>query len=279
MTVWLRSTAWLLPLLLCACIERDLRPNETPVLARVNGGEITQHQFDRALERTGFTAPGTAVREEIADKLIDRELALQQALELKLERRPDIMLRLEEARRDILAAAWADQIAAEAPQITRENAARYYKEHPALFESRAIYRLHEMTIAADQNGLDKLKAHLVDQGKVTDLAPWMRDQGIAFNDQRVIRAAEQLPIEALPRLSALAPGEHLILESPRGVIIYELIAVQASPIPWEQAQSRIRDYLVKRTGRMSVEREMRRLRRDAKIERFDSSVPSTVATR
>jgi len=273
-----RVCALLLPAFLLGCLDRQTQTTDSPVLARVNGSEITHHQFERALTKTGFAAPADAVREEVALKLIDRELALQAALAGKLDRRPDIMLRLEEARRDILAAAWADRIASEVPPVSREDVARYYKSHPGLFAERAIYRLHEMTVSVDQAGLDELKQHLVAGGRVDGLPEWMRSHGLAFNDQRVIRAAEQLPIEVLPRLSALAVGEHLIFESPRGVIIYTLLDVQAAPVAWEAAEARIYAYLKKRNGRVSVEREMRRMRADASIERTQSGVASAGAT-
>ena len=96
--------------LLAAC-QPDI--DEGQVLARVNGNEISVHQFNFALSQAPQPR-SQADRSALLDKLIDRQLVVQRALENRLDRRPDVMMRLEEARRDILAAAQATEIVLQA---------------------------------------------------------------------------------------------------------------------------------------------------------------------
>lgn len=237
----------------------------TQVVARVNGSEISMLQFSHALERVGVEAPNSAVRKEVANKLVERELALQQALEAKLDRRPEVMLRLEEARRDVLARAWAEQVASQGEQPSPDAAARYFAEHPALFAERRIYRLREAAIAADVPQLGAARQRFARGASMAEVSAWLREQKVAFNEQVVIRAAEQLPIAALPRLATATEGETVFFESPRGIIVYQVISAQPAPVGWAAALPVIVDYLAKQAGKRAVEAEMRRLRSSGEI--------------
>ena len=89
--------------LLAGCLPQEHGSQPTQVMARVGNSEISVLQFNHALSRLGIAQPSSAVRLEVAQKLVDRELAVQQALAGKLDRQPEVMLQLEEARRDVLA--------------------------------------------------------------------------------------------------------------------------------------------------------------------------------
>jgi EpsD family peptidyl-prolyl cis-trans isomerase len=237
----------------------------TQVIARVNGSEISQLQFANALERAGITTPSKPVRQEVATKLVDRELAIQQALASELDRRPEVMLALQEARRDVLARAWAESVAAEAARPSDNQVAQYYAKHPELFAERKIYRLREATLSADSPRLAETKARFARGSSLEQVAAWLRQAKVPFNAQIVIRAAEQLPIEALPRLGAARVGETVLFETPRGIIAYELLDAQAAPVKWEAARPIIVEYLARQTAKHAVEAQMQRLRTDAKI--------------
>ena len=43
-----------------------------------------------------------AARREVLDRLVDQELAVEKAIEKKLDRSPEVLLALENARREIL---------------------------------------------------------------------------------------------------------------------------------------------------------------------------------
>jgi len=81
----------------------------------------------------------------------------------------------------------------------------------------------------------------------------------------VIRAAEQLPIEALPRLARALPADTVLFESPRGIVAYRVLDAQRAPIAWPEAQRTIADYLRRQQGTAAVRREMARLRASGEI--------------
>lgn len=242
--------------------------NAGQVMARVDDSEVSLLQFRQAVSRLGVTNPSPAVRREVAEKLVDRELAVRQALASNLDRQPDVLTQLEEARRDVLARAYAERIAAAAEKPTENDAARYYAEHPELFQQRRIYRLQEAALPADLPHLTQAKARFEQGQSLAQVIQWLRQEKAAINEQTVIRAAEQLLIEALPRMNAASEGQTLFFESPRGVIAYRILSAQAAPISWEAARPIIRDHLYRQAGKQVVMADLQRLRSRSSIAYF-----------
>ena len=59
-----------------------------------------------------------------------------------------MLLALENARREILARAYVEQITAGEPKPTIEEAKKYYAENPSLFAERRIYNIQEIVLPA-----------------------------------------------------------------------------------------------------------------------------------
>lgn len=236
------------------------------VLAQVGNSEISLLQLQRVYDITQTTKPSDSIRKEMTDKLINRELAVQQALANKLDQQADVMLQLEEARRDVLALAYAKHIAATAAKPSDNDTAHYYNQHPELFSQRKIFQLNEITLSNNVPKFAEIKAILAKGTSLNQFKSWLQEQKIPFNSQNVIRAAEQLPIEALPKLNQAKLGDQQFFESPRGLIVYTISNTQTSPITWEQAKPIIFDYLTKQAGKLAVNNELDHLRRITKIQ-------------
>ncbi|NJD35690.1 MAG: peptidyl-prolyl cis-trans isomerase, EpsD family [Betaproteobacteria bacterium] len=251
--------------MLSACSPRGGVDLPTQVVARVGSSEISMLQFNLALKSVGVPTPGEPLRREVAAKLVDRELAVQQALANKLDRQPEVLLQLEEARRDVLARAYADQTAAAAAKPGDNEAARYFAQHPELFAERKIYRLREAALPGDMKELPEVRSRLANKQPLEQVLGWLREQKVPFNEQVVIRAAEQLPIESLPALNAAAEGQTVLFVSPRGVIAYKLLAVQPAGVSWDAARPIVRDYLARQSGKLAVEADMQHLRGTTRV--------------
>jgi EpsD family peptidyl-prolyl cis-trans isomerase len=265
------TAAWLTVAftLLLGCADAD-RPSSnatqpSQIIARVNGEEISLLQYRRALGLVRTQNPTEAVRQEIIDKLVDRELAVEQAIELRLDRQADVLVELEEARRDVLARAWAKRVAAEVPAPDDSAAARYYAERPYLFSERRVFHLREAALSSDRVHYTETRERMTRGDSITEILAWLKAQGVALKDQIVIRTAEQLPIEALPRLATTGPGKPAYFETPRGLLIYEVLESRAAPLDWDSARPVILAHLAKQAGKAAVVSEKQRLRRNADI--------------
>jgi len=251
-------------LVLTACSEQATE-QPSQVVARVNKVEITLLQFNNALKTMGVAVPSESVRREATSKLIDREIAIQAATKAGMDKYPEVLLQIEEARRDVLARAFAERTAARARPPTAEEAERFYQANPALFSERRIYRLREAAFSTDIERLDEIRRLLSEASSLSDLSQWSREQAIPFNEQIVIRSAEQLPMEALPRFQQAETGDTLIFESPRGLLVYEVIDAQPAPVSLESARAIALDHLTRQVGRAEVESRIGTLRSMAVI--------------
>jgi len=252
-------------LMLPACSDQRTEQQPSQVVARVNNVEITLLQFNNALKTIGVAVPSESVRREATSKLIDREIAVQAATKAGMDKYPEVLLQIEESRRDVLARAFAERTAARARPPTGEDAERFYKANPALFSERRIYRLREASFAIEIEQLDDIRILLSQKSSLSDVSEWSRAQAIPVNEQVVIRSAEQLPMESLPRFQQAKTGDTLIFESPLGLLMYEVLDVQPAPVSLESARAIALDYLTRQAGRREVESRINTLRSMAVI--------------
>lgn len=252
-------------LLLTACSGQSEEQPASQVIAKVNEVEITVLQFNQALKAMGVQQASETLRTETTSKLIDREIAVQAATEAGMDKYPEVLLQIEEARRDILAGAFAESVAARAKPPTAKEAERFYATNPALFSERRIYRLREAAFASDIAQLDEIRRLLSESSSLSDISQWSRTQAIPFKEQIAIRSAEQLPMEALPGFQKAKIGDTLIFESPQGLLVYEVLDAQPAPVAAESARVITLDHLTRELGRREVESKISTLRSMAVI--------------
>lgn len=266
-----RAALACLALALTACNARDAVPSAagdaTQVVAKVNGSELTLSQLNLLLNRsTGGAADAAGLRAAL-NELVREELLVQQATADKLDRDPDVMLRMEEARRQVLADAYAaKRIYASQPVADAELRA-YYDAHPELFSARRMY-----TIAAfvtDQRQLNQAvmaelsRAH--DEATLRDL---LTRNGVGYHVERLQEGADDLPLDLAPVLAAAVPGKVLQTTHDAGarVALFLVLDAVSSPMKFEQARSTIENYLAAQRSDRALAAWVESARRGARIE-------------
>lgn len=245
--------------LICACSPPKTEPGQ--VIARINGDEISVHQLNFAIEKNRTATPSDATRDAMLERLLDRQVAMQQAIAAGLDRRAEIMMRLEEARRDILATAYAESVASSSStQISSEAIARYYSDHPALFKQRRVYRVREVTLGPDMPALEETRGRLARKEDLATVISWLQQQPGRFSDQSVLRPAEQFPVEIADRMIEVQPGQTISFVSPQGLVIYQLQSSEPAALSWEDAEPLIRTFLKKQQASEIWRNELKRLR-------------------
>src|SRR5439155_26196620 len=108
------------------------------------------------------------------EKVIDRELLVQKALDARLDRNPQVARQIDDARRQVLAQAYLDHVASRGGSSRAQEVARFYAENPALFAQRRVYRLQELIVAAPADKLDQVKAELSGAKDLDEVASWLK---------------------------------------------------------------------------------------------------------
>ncbi|MCK2086856.1 EpsD family peptidyl-prolyl cis-trans isomerase [Thauera aromatica] len=239
---------------------------EGQVVARVNDDEISIHQLNFAITNTRNRVAANT-RESMLDTMIDRQLAVQQALALGLDRRPDVMMRLEEMRLETLATAYAAEMARQLPEPTDEQVASFYRDHPGLFAERRIYRLREVTVPVGTPLLAELKIRLEKPQPMADTLGWLRQKQVGHTEQSVMRPAEELPLDVIDRLVQLQPGQTVTFETPAALILYEVVSTESAPFSWARATPLIRAHLAQEQARAHLRKTFSSLRQQSRIHR------------
>jgi EpsD family peptidyl-prolyl cis-trans isomerase len=270
----------------CGSKDADKPKPATQIAAKVNSGEISVHQLNYVLTRTpgaGAASPEMApkIRREVLDRLVDQELAVEKATEKKLDRSPEVLLALENARREILARAYVEQITAAAPKPTIEEAKKYYAENPQLFAERRIYNIQEIVLPTA--GVPAELRGMVDAGKsMEEIANWLKSTGVKFAAGSATRSAEQIPLELLPKIHPLKVGQSLILEGPQTVTVMRLAGAQSAPVSEDTALPRIQQFLGNQRAAELAKQEFKTLKANSKItymgEFADADTPQAAAT-
>ncbi|NVO05790.1 MAG: peptidyl-prolyl cis-trans isomerase, EpsD family [Rhodoferax sp.] len=246
-TVMVGSLISLSLLALGACGSKDAPKPSTQVAAKVGSEEISLHQINAALAQgnsRGATPEQVQVQSRSAlEGLIDQQVAVDQAIESKLNRDPDVMAQIESARRGVLANAYVKQYVNTLPKPDAQEAKTYFAEHPALFSERRIYNVQEIVVPRSPEVLEQLNSMAAANQSMEAVTAWLKSRQISASPVSASRAAEQIPLDLLPRLHALKDGQDLVFTAPGAVTFLRLVGSRTEPVAEAAALPRIAQFL------------------------------------
>lgn len=272
------ACAAVVAVLLAGCGDKkDKAASQTA--AKVNKEEITVHQINFILQQQrGLKADqADAASQQILERLIDQELALQKAGEMKLDREPRVVQALEAARRDIVARAYLEKAGESAPKPTLEEVTKYYNDKPALFKERRIYSLQELAIEAKPEQIETLRAQLSAVKSINEFVDYLKANNIRFAANQAVRAAEQLPLTALDAFAKMKDGQAMLAPSATGAQVIVLAGSRSEPVDEARARPAIEQYLLNDAKRKVVEADMKAMRAAAKIEYVGKFAPAAAS--
>lgn len=261
----------LLAFVTTACDSRQKAAPTEPAkeaAAKVNGTELPAAQVEQVIKRlssSGGDAPD-AVKLQAVRSLVDQEVAAQKAVADKLDRDPEVMQALDMARRQILAEAYVNRKLGKPTEPGDAEVAAYYDQHPELFAKRKIYRLQELSIKADADRQEAIRAQLAASKTLNDFAQWLKRENLPVKAGEGVKPAEQIPLELLPKLAQMPDGQALVVNSPDGLLVVVLADSQLQPATLEQAKPAIARMLQTQARQKAVKTELDALKSNAKIE-------------
>lgn len=255
-------------LFLAACGHPSAGSSQVAV--KVNRDEITVLQLNQQIQRL----PGNLSQEQrdtatrrVISGLIDQQLLVQQALDHKLDRDPEVLGALELARQQMLAQAYVQRVLAAQAKPSEQEIKQYYNENPALFGERKVYQLQELTIQGPAEKIKALQEHGKDVTSLRDLAVWLKANKLAFNVDSAVRTAEQLPMERLAQIARMKDGEvKLFRVDDNRAAALQVMGSQLQPVDDKQAAPVIEQFLSNRKRDQLAQEEVKRLRAAAKID-------------
>jgi len=250
--------------------------------AKVNRDEISQAQVNFLLAQQRNLRPEQTegAARQIVDRLVEQQLAIQKAAELKLENEPGVQIALELARREVLSRAYIERTGEAAAKPTPEDIKKYYDDKPALFSERRIYNLQEIAIEARPEQMAEIRERLTAAKNTNEFVEYLKSAGLRFAGNQAVRAAEQLPANTLQAIANMKDGQAMVVPTASGAQVVVLAGSRTQPVTAEQAGPSIEQFLLAERRRKLVEDDMKALRAAAKIEylgKFAGPAPAASA--
>jgi EpsD family peptidyl-prolyl cis-trans isomerase len=264
---------------LTGCGEKE-KTASTQVAAKVNSEEITISQVNSALGSIQVTPGKTAemAKQEVLNNLIVQNLAVQQAVKMKLDRTPAVMQAIESAKNTILARAYMDPIISGIAKPTTEDIHKFYVEHPELFSDRHIFTIRELEIESKPEVKDTV-IQMINSGKTEDaIEAWAKSKDIKTSVQSGVKSSEQLPLDMLAKISKLEAGKKILIDMGKSLSVLAIVNSKAEPVAESAATNAIQEYLNNTRKKETLENEIKSLKAGAKIEYFGEFLSSTKAT-
>ncbi|HEX7688109.1 MAG TPA: EpsD family peptidyl-prolyl cis-trans isomerase, partial [Burkholderiaceae bacterium] len=238
----------------------------TPVLATVNGENVTQGQVDYVRSQFLAAHPGASAPEnaQILKGLVEQRLITQKAEKEKLDRNPGVLQAIEETRKDALARFYIDELAAKVPKPGADDIKQYYDGHPLNFAQRAIYTLQKVDARVPADQLQAVVQAAQATSSADEAAAVVKAKATASNVTLSPQPAESLG-GLLPRIAQLKPGQTVCVPMPGGLSAVTLVSVQPAPLTLAQATGTIENLVWNQRKREAIQAEAKTLHADAKI--------------
>jgi EpsD family peptidyl-prolyl cis-trans isomerase len=247
------------------------------VPAKVNKEEISIHQVNYVLQRQPGIKPEQTEKagRDVLERLIDQELAMQRAIDSKIDRDPRVLQEIEATRREIIARAYLHHVSEKSTRPPTEAEIKaYYDGKPLLFKERRIYNLRELAVEGDAVLMADLQALLPKAKNYQEITDFLRARKVAARIRQDNTAAENLPLALLDSVAKLAVGQSLFVPAPNGARVLTLVQSQPAPATEDQARSAIEQYLLNERKRAAVEQDLNSIRSGARIEYVGQFVPA-----
>lgn len=253
---------------LAGCGDKKKDKEASQVAAKVNSDEITVHQINQELTKLGNLTPEQAKQaaNQVLRSIVDQQIFVQKAIEEKMDRDPKVVQALDAARRQILSQSYIQKLTADVPKLTDAEISDYFQKNPALFAERRIFRLQEVIVQTTPANVETIKTELAKAKQLSDFIQWLKDQKIPARAAQSVKAAEQLPLELVPRLSKLQNGQALNMMNGNMMNIIFVADSQSQPRTLEQSKADIERFLTNAKKREVATAELKKLREKAKIE-------------
>ncbi|WP_448582789.1 hypothetical protein [Thermaurantiacus sp.] len=235
-----------LALLLAACGDGKTGGGDPPsgqVVARLDGTDITLLEVNAELAGANIPPEMSRRDAEIAalQQIISRRALMQAARERKLDQSPQFKLQERRATEQLLAQAFASEIAAKISQPTREDVDKFIAENPDLFDKRKIWEVDQIRFMRPAQ-LEKLPLATVKTMEGVEQV--LSEAGIEFqrgpNRLDALGANPEF-VRAIAKLLTEKPGELFMFPQPvpggQMMLVNQVRNTIVQPFTGERARS------------------------------------------
>lgn len=230
------------------------------VLARVQGQEITESQFNFEIQRMGPLASADAsFRSRTLEQLVARSVLAKAATEQGIERDANFILAIDAYRQQLLAESYLGK----KPDLLQNTVSpselsAHYEANPQLYAKRRLFDLRLLHCPAAPLP-EPLKVDLDKVNNWTALQSAVDKAGLKCVTGTPIADANALPAHAQTKMEQVKAGDVLTVQTGQQTTLLYVAQVMNAPMTLQEAEPLIRTALSQEKTRKSVEAEVQRL--------------------
>ncbi|MBA3755120.1 MAG: peptidyl-prolyl cis-trans isomerase, EpsD family [Nitrosomonas sp.] len=250
----------------CDNQSKDKGKKSGQALVSVNGKEVTTLQLNDEIRRTGVRADQyETASKQLLESLIARQLIVDEAINNKLDRTPDVMQARERANAQIIAHAYLQSITSKVIKPSKAEIDEYFQKHPEYFAQRKQFDLTIIRIATNDL-TNELKVIVGAAKSLDEVTVWLDKHNVQYSRSLASRSTTDLPSEMAIMMREKGKGHIFILNEQGSSLLISINAIKDSPITIVVAAPQIERYLVNQKYKQATDAEIARLRSLAKIE-------------
>lgn len=235
-------------------------------VAVVNNQEITASELNAALASDpGATVAGTKEARQVElQKLINRELLVQQAKSAGIDKSPDYLNRLRMTTDDLLINMLLARSMKTSQLPTASEISSYQASHPQMFANREIWTLSQIIYALPKD--PAVTAKLAASKSLDEVTQILTSSGIQFTRGTKKIDTAIFPNNVYAQLAHLPAGMPFIVPAPTAAAANVITDRQPNPTPADQAQALAVNAMRREQLGKVVQDRVKNLRQAAKIE-------------
>jgi peptidyl-prolyl cis-trans isomerase C len=265
--------------LVTSCGKKNAEGKASQSILRVNGDEITVHQLNDELQRANLQ-PGQeeGAGKLIMQKLLDRQLLVQEALKTKLDHNPRVMQAIENAKMQIFAQAYLEDKVSSLAKPTEAEIADYRAKHTDIFANRKIFVMDELVFVVEAGRAQELQFLSNSAKRMEEVIQWLGAHQVKYARAQAAHSAESLPPELLAKLSKMSVGDLIFINTNGRTVVGSMTEIKNLPISETDSKPLIERILTGQKRKQAAEAEIARLRSVAKIEYIDKKFDPSAGT-
>lgn len=272
---WIRAGAFIaLPLALAACDSHD----KSQDIVTAKGFTVTQSELDQMMAQAGPMSQGAAgpLRDQVLEALINEKAAAAAAGKEGLDRDPRVMRAIENAKRTILARAYAEKLTGTIAEPSEDEARKYCNDHPEMFRDRVQVQAIQMALVGDRNAAVKIRDRLAAGEQPAAVQPEAAKAGITVQARGVTLTSDQMPSQLAQRMDKASAGAAVPFDGPAGPMLFKVQSITPQPVAIEQAVPGIRKSLQMQRKNEAVANAVKKLRDDAGVTMHDEGLAAAL---
>lgn len=252
-----------------ACNRKEAPTGQ--VVATVNGTEITASELQAEAEALRADVTNPAVREQLLELVIQRQLQATAARERGLDKDPRFLAQRRRAEQNILAQMYLMSVGA-AAEIDMRQTRSFILRNPALFDERQVLAIDRIGFAPAQ-ALSKAEVAGVKTMKQGEQL--LLGKKIRFDRRSAVVDPGDLPPQVASNLARMADGVVFYDSQGDNGMFGAILDRKPDPVPMREQIARASTILKRQKRQEALEAAAGGLRKSAKITYQQGFGPST----